>query len=124
MTIREVMFDALTSALYWFTREALDEIRISNDGGSLMQRSRVRRFGVNWAALGTVTPEEARHYGSSLTIAASLAEALNRMELVVDYTEDDSCTAEEYELARKTIYGMLVSNSIGSLREYLQGTAD
>lgn len=46
-------------------------------------------FGVNWAAIGTVTPEEAEGFANNLKDAAAIAELLNRIETVYYYDENE-----------------------------------
>ena len=46
-------------------------------------------FGVNWGAVGTTTPTEAREFADNLKDAAAITELLNRMEIVYYYDEND-----------------------------------
>ena len=45
-------------------------------------------FGVNWAALGTVSADEACHFGYRLTLAAELADELTALHLVRVYGKE------------------------------------
>lgn len=46
-------------------------------------------FGVNWGAMGTRTPEEARDFADNLKDAARVTEMLNRMEITYYYDDTE-----------------------------------
>ncbi len=46
-------------------------------------------FGVNWAAIGTVSAEETRKFADSLKDAAATVNLLNSMEIVYYYNENE-----------------------------------
>lgn len=46
-------------------------------------------FGVNWAAMGTVTAEETKKFAENLKDAAATVNLLNSMEIVYYYNEDE-----------------------------------
>ena len=47
-------------------------------------------YGVNWCAMGTQTAEATREFAKGLQKAAEIAEALNSLELVVDWNTEGS----------------------------------
>lgn len=46
-------------------------------------------FGVNWAGMGTLSPDTARDFAKNLDDAAEIAELLNHMDIVYYFDEDE-----------------------------------
>jgi hypothetical protein len=82
--VNETRYDVLGIALRkMFYGKAVDVTDIYYARGNAP-----KRFGVNWAACGTKTVEEANDFAKNLKKAMDIAEYLNSLELVLEYFED------------------------------------
>lgn len=52
-------------------------------------------YGVNWCAMGTQTAATAKEFAQGLMHAVEIAEALNSLELVIDWEGDDVKVKED-----------------------------
>lgn len=59
-------------------------------------------FGINWAAIGTVSPEETAKFANSLLEASKVVERVNSLNLILDLDlESEIKTKEQFEAAVK-----------------------
>ena len=80
--------DALKKALYIWGQDNKISIYGRNDG----------TWAVNWAAMGSRTPDEAREYATTIAQARRIADALTRLQIEEDPTIKD-LNAETYPAA-------------------------
>lgn len=94
MKITDVRYDAIMLAVRKATYEKNYEI-------STLDLTGVKKFGVNWSAMGTRSVEETKAFAEDLVKGAELAEFLTSFELEVDYDADDNRikTNEDFEQA-------------------------
>lgn len=84
MKVNDVRYDVLGTALRkMFFRKAVDVTNIYASSREPM------RFGINWAACGTKTVDEADVFARELRKAMEIAEYLTSLEMVIKYLEDD-----------------------------------
>lgn len=74
--------DAIHTAIYNAFEKDCDFVEINRTGSILDDAV---KFGVNWSARGTKSPEEAKDMAEALMQAAAIAEALNSLNLELDY---------------------------------------
>ena len=52
-------------------------------------------FGINWAAIGTVSPEKTIRFAEELIIASMYVDKVNSLNLVIDYKKEDNIETKE-----------------------------
>lgn len=81
------------------------------------------RFGLNWAAIGTVTTEEAERFSDNLRFAIRLCDHLNalRATYAKDFDADDPImtSREDFIAASEEIYGYLKDGHYARVCEWL-----
>jgi len=91
MTISRRMNYLLENALREALRDQHIEVYSLND----FDLEAPQHYGVNWCAMGTKPVEDAKVYAKWLERAAEIAEALNKLEIVVDYLEETHVLEEK-----------------------------
>ena len=77
-------------------------------------------FGVNWAALGTVSPEETKEFAEGLVWAAGMVSGLNELQLEVVYEEDKQIVnGTAYDQFGDTLQTLLEANDMKAVAEML-----
>lgn len=74
-------YEAIRTAIYNGFGKEHDYVEIQRIGSILDDAV---RFGVNWSARGTKSPEEAKEMAEALMQAAAIAEGLNSLNLEID----------------------------------------
>lgn len=77
------------------------------------------KVGVNWAALGTTTPEETREFSKILETAANICEAINGLELTEKWGSDYETNEDYYKDVRFIIEGLNGGQDIKKLIEMI-----
>lgn len=73
-------------------------IDIEEFGFNFFEKNKPFVWGVNWAAIGTASPEETMKFASDLQEAAMIAEKLTKFEIIEDYSlEEKMITKENYQ---------------------------
>ena len=120
MKINSTMGEALARAISWYGRETdvdIYEINSPLDNG-------VRVYGVNWKAMGTKTPGEAKRYAKALLDGSQVAIELNSLEITVDRSElgelenikDDDIRLAVFRRVVEYIYKALEDGSADRIR--------
>lgn len=72
-------------------------------------------FEINWAAIGSVNPEEAKKFAANILVATAIAEKLNSYDMVMVYEDSkylkhliESEGEEKAKAARKSLFDDLV----------------
>ena len=99
--IRYDELTAMTSAINRYFRDNNMSIEIYRK--DLWPEKSVE-FGVNWAAIGTVSPDETERFADWMKAAARICRYYNDMNYEVDYSERKFSSEEEYTDYFKTIY--------------------
>lgn len=121
MRINSTMGEALARAISWYGRETDVDIYETT---SFNLKVVAKEYGVNWSAMGTKSPYEAKQYGEALIKASDLAVALNKLEIIVDRNklgeleniEDDDIRLAVFKKVVEFIYRALQSADIDRIR--------
>lgn len=87
MTIAQVRYDTLMVALRWYLDENDFNFHINDCRNDWL--STEVKLGINWCALGTVSPDETIRFANGLKRFAELVEKINALELTYDYDLND-----------------------------------
>ena len=67
----------------------MGDVQIIETNDSFSKRNDPVVFGVNWAAIGTVSVKETEQFAHKLTVASKIAQELTDMQMIRDYSIDD-----------------------------------
>lgn len=101
-----------------FRRESFTAEKLTTEGEE-------RVFGVNWSAIGTVSPEEAEEYAENIISSARLARALNEAGIKNDIPDAGKCEEENIkrmteDMARLFNEVKVGKKSASELKEFLK----
>lgn len=118
MRIAPKTYRSLIYGITWECRQSKVDILTSSFGHGDAQEPIA--FGVNWAALGTVSTEEAVDFADTIKLMAKVAEQLNDMRLYVDYNMSDMFETDDQfnEFAAKVSKAVRKGN-LGYIAEQL-----
>ena len=95
MKIGRQSFNALTYTLSIMSHDSFGGIiHIYDDNDFDLEKPKT--FGINWSAIGTVGTKKTFEFADNLKKASEIAEYLNSLELVVDYSSDEEKNKKEY----------------------------
>ncbi len=82
-------------------------------------------FGVNWSALGTVSPEEAEEFAEKIISSARLARALNEVGIMNDLPDEGKCGKENLKRMTEDMAKLFNEVKVGEkgaleLKEFLE----
>ena len=120
MNITDVRLDALKVAI----REAQDatwRVDVHTING-LYERKQPLKWGVNWAAYGTMPAEKAVEFATWVTRAAGIADMLSGLEITRIYKDDEMITSKEtWEEAVKAMTEAILKNDLVTLAGLVSG---
>ena len=67
----------------------MGDVQIIETNDSFSKRNDPVVFGVNWAAIGTVSVKETEQFANKLNVASKIAQELTDMQMIRDYSIDD-----------------------------------
>lgn len=118
--VKNARLDVLKSVLNDLNRRKNWSCEVSRKSGCVFDDKPIV-WGVNWAAIGTVSIEETREFISQLNIVMLLTDMLNRLEIVIDYDTKDSriVDRESFEKAFNTLYPFVEYGLVDVVNDFL-----
>lgn len=93
----------------------MGDVQIIETNDSFSKRNDPVVFGVNWAAIGTVSVKETEQFANKLTVASKIAQELTDMQMIRDYSIDDDDFVEKAICARDN--GLIADIELNVLKE-------
>ena len=95
---------------YMALRDVLTELFEMIEIMEMAEENNIKRFGLNWKAIGTVDVNKAETFTKELEQATKITKVLNELEITVVYSEDEGFnTRAELEEYKQTLKEKLLS---------------
>lgn len=76
-------------------------------------------FGIAWPSIGAVEPDAAAEFAEQIAWIADIAGALNRMDISVDFDEQEDIDDEEYFDALHGLHNAIAAVDARAIRDYI-----
>lgn len=119
MKITRARYDVLMTAYNESKLEYDRKIRAYETCGC--SESKIQ-LGINWSAIGTVSPEETVRFADALKRAAEFAETINSLGLECDWDAKDKeiTSQDKHNAAVKVIINCINNKSYGYIRDWIR----